>query len=68
MAHHIEVQTLEIEQNRTSRYGRNTYKDIHFTEGGLHVGNDIEKSAEVIVLKGKRAAIDKQRSHRVRKE
>jgi len=41
---------------RNSRCSRDTYKDIHLTEGGLRVYEiSMEKSAEVIVPTGKRA-------------
>ena len=45
---------------RNSKCSSDRHKDIHLTEGGLGVGNDTEKSAEVIVVDRKRAARDKQ--------
>jgi len=40
---------------RNSKCSSDRHKDIYLTEGGLGVGNDTEKSAEVIVLIRKRA-------------
>ncbi|MDA1122110.1 MAG: hypothetical protein O2887_16745 [Bacteroidetes bacterium] len=37
---------------RNSKCSSDRHKDIHLTEGGLGVGNDTEKSAEVIVVGG----------------
>lgn len=53
---------------RNSKCSSDRHKDIHLTEGGLGVGNDTEKSAEVIVVDRKRAARDKQRSHKLAKD
>ena len=38
------------------------------TWGGLKIGNEFEKSAEVIVLIEKRAVKEKQRTHKKRKD
>jgi len=44
---------------RNGRCSRDRYRDIHLTEGGLELyGLQIEKSAEVIVVRGKEPLID----------
>ena len=55
-----------VKRGRNSRCGRNRYKDIHLTEGGLSMSSTLKRSqapslklqrqrAEVIVVVGKRA-------------
>jgi hypothetical protein len=49
-----------LRQYRSSRCGSDRYKDIRLTEGGLGLHElETEKSAEVIVVDGKRAPINR---------
>jgi len=51
VSHAAEVQSPAKGVYQNSRSGRNRYKDIHLTEGGLKTVKGFEKSAEVIVPK-----------------